>query len=71
MRKVGTFYLERLPNAISHDLVLVHNHIDHGLRTPIGLNGFRAWLSPNEEQYVRCACGRAARLGKHYRTKAR
>ncbi len=61
--RIGT-----IPKTVPAGLMLVHNHIQHDADTPAGLNGFRAWLSTPEPQYVACDCGWAADVpGGHYR----
>jgi hypothetical protein len=48
--------------------VLGHNHVKHNDRTPIGLNGFRAFSFRRRDlpHFVVCPCGWRPDLGKHY-----
>lgn len=58
------------PKEIPAGQILAHNHINHGKKTPIGRNGFRAWFQdePAENQEP-CDCGWADL--PHYRRKER
>jgi hypothetical protein len=58
-------YIDSVPKHVPPGTILVHNHIRHSARTPIGLNGFRAWLAYPSPRYVRCRCKWTAT--KHYR----
>jgi len=62
-------YVNGVPKSVPEGQVLVHNHVTHEPNTPIGLNGFRAWLQPmtDDPPLVQCDCGWGARAGVHYR----
>jgi len=62
-------YVSRIPKQVPADQVIVHNHVRWpGPGTPLGLNGFRAWLQLLEENPVEaCHCGWAPELPEHYR----
>ena len=60
-------YVSRLPDAVPAGKVLVHNHVRPQGR--LGMNGFRAWLSPAGTARLEvCDCGWAPKLGQHFRT---
>ena len=59
-----------MPQTVPEGQALVHNHVKHGPNTPIGVNGFRAWLQTvgdDDPPLVECDCGWGARAGVHYR----
>src|SRR4051794_2076385 len=60
-------YLDRIPQAVPADQILVHNHVRPARR--LGTNGFRAWLAPRDQaaHYTPCACDWAGELGQHFR----
>jgi hypothetical protein len=65
-------YISTLPAKVPRGWRLVHNHIAHKPRTPLGRNGFRAWLEPRgKTRRAICDCGWAAGLGKHLRVVLR
>ena len=47
-----------VPKSVGAGRVLCHNHVQHTVDMPCGLNGFRAWtdLKP-PPKFVKCACG--------------
>jgi hypothetical protein len=66
---------ERGLRAIAEDgcpagMLLVHNHIRHGVRTRSGWNGFRVWLAHPDPKYIECDCGWRPELGQHFRRAA-
>ena len=65
-------YVSRwIPRKIPEGMILCHNHIQHKVDTPPGLNGFRAWFAPANEKWlswgVGCPCGWSGM--KHYRSR--
>jgi hypothetical protein len=57
-----------IPRSVATGLVLVHNHVQHTVDTPCGLNGFRAWSqTPDEKHLVSCRCGWSGL--SHYRVR--
>jgi hypothetical protein len=49
-----------VPRNISEGRVLAHNHVQHGVETSAGVNGFRWWTwskSAVPKHFVRCKCG--------------
>jgi hypothetical protein len=69
-REIAYIHSTVLPRKIKPGLILVHNHARHGLKTKVGVNGFRAWwelankLSDTLEE---CDCGWSGLV--HYRVK--
>lgn len=63
--ETGMLYLKRLPKAIPEDHVLVHNTVLPA--SPLGRNGFRAWLQVISDKLELCPCKWANKLGTHYR----
>jgi hypothetical protein len=62
----GIEYLQRLPDFVPADKVLVHNQVRATGR--LGLRGFRVWLSsPDPAKLEVCPCGWAPELGQHFR----
>jgi hypothetical protein len=59
--------LRRVPRTIPEGLIVAHNHIRPA--KPIGLNGFRAWLTEPSDKYERCDCGWANGL-EHFRVNS-
>jgi hypothetical protein len=66
--------MERLPGEpMPEGLYLVHNHVKPV--SPLGINGFRAWIQLHKRDLVECRCNfgnvKNARLHRpHYRVKA-
>ena len=59
-------YLQKLPDSIPANKVLVHNSVRPTRR--LGARGFRAWLSPKDREGLKlCDCGWAPELGQHFR----
>ncbi len=55
VRYVGAL---RVPRSIAPGRVLMHNHAQHSLDTPCGVNGFRAWTDTEPPpEFVKCPCG--------------
>jgi hypothetical protein len=49
-----------VPKSVGPGRVLCHNHVQHKVDTPCGLNGFRAWTTETPpEHFVDCPCGYA------------
>jgi hypothetical protein len=64
----GMEYLQRLPDFVPADKVLVHNQVRATSR--LGLRGFRVWLSSSDPAKLEiCACGWAPELGQHFRVR--
>jgi hypothetical protein len=52
-----------LPLEIPAGRILAHNHVDHTIDMPSGVNGFRFWTWPiggQPEHFMRCPCGWSA-----------
>jgi hypothetical protein len=48
----------RVPKSIGRGRVLMHNHVQHTIDTPCGLNGFRAWTDTKPPpHFIACPCG--------------
>jgi hypothetical protein len=62
-------YLDRLPERVPEDQVLVHNRV--WPRIALNANGFRAWLQSPADYLEVCNCGWAPQLGEHFTTKIR
>ena len=58
-----------MEDRIEKGNVLVHNQVLHGVDTPLGLHGFRAWQQAPSKDLEKCTCGWAPQLGTHYRVK--
>jgi hypothetical protein len=57
-----TRYINMLtvPKSVGPGRVLCHNHVQHTVDMPCGLNGFRAWTCDAAEKpqgFVKCGCG--------------
>jgi hypothetical protein len=49
-----------VPQSIGAGRVLCHNHVEHTVDMPCGLNGFRAWTDTEVPKgFVKCPCGYA------------
>ena len=59
MTKHDMRYITRIPKNVRRGYVLCHNHIQHTVDTPIGVNGFRAWFNRAQppDDFVECPCG--------------
>jgi len=58
------------PKSIGADRVLAHNHVQHTVDMPHGMNGFRAWTWKKGEVpsgFVKCKCGYAGLPHLHLR----
>ena len=63
-------YLDKLPNKIPDDMLLVHNHVMPAYKQRIGTLGFTAWLTTLTQETPAlegCLCGWARKLGPHCR----
>jgi hypothetical protein len=47
----------RVLRSVSPGRVLAHNHVQHTIDMPNGLNGFRYWTWPKGKVPRRCKCG--------------
>jgi hypothetical protein len=57
-RQINTFHI---PKSVGAGRVLCHNHVQHTIDMPCGLNGFRAWTdSEPPPGFVKCPCGWSA-----------
>ena len=57
-RQINTFHI---PKSVGAGRVLCHNHVQHTIDMPCGLNGFRAWTdSELPPGFVKCPCGWSA-----------
>jgi hypothetical protein len=69
-RARGMEYLYEIPRARPNDgRVLVHNLPRARRNQPLGRDGLRIFLAEPSERWERCACGWAAHLPEHYRTR--
>src|ERR1700737_3042991 len=51
----------RVPQSIGEGRVLCHNHVQHTVDMPCGVNGFRAWTDTEPPlKFVKCPCGYAS-----------
>jgi hypothetical protein len=59
MSLVNKLYLYRFPRSVSPGRVLMHNHVQHTIDMPLGLNGFRPWTANavSNDQFKPCRCG--------------
>jgi hypothetical protein len=39
-----------VPHSVAEERVLAHNHIQHTIDMPCGVNGFRSWTWPKGKQ---------------------
>ena len=72
MRARGMEYIHKLPRGkadIPDGKVLVHNRVRHGASTPLGVNGFRAWVQFPADDLEPCPCPWPPRVSGHYRVK--
>jgi hypothetical protein len=60
-------YVSQVPKTVPPGSVLVHNGVRANPRTKPGDRGFRAWFAQPAPHHVRCDCGWALRLGRHFR----
>ena len=56
-----------LPRSVSPGRVLVHNHVQHTVDMPNGMNGFRGWTQKGTKGLVVCKCGWSGL--PHYRVR--
>lgn len=72
-KQTGVRYVTGIPRkALPEGVVLVHNHIKP--QKLIGMNGFRAWTQPLDNNVTLCRCdwaGADLRGLAHYRAKAK
>ncbi len=55
IRYVGSL---RVPRSMAPGRVLMHNHVQHSVDTPCGVNGFRAWTDTEPpSEFGKCPCG--------------
>jgi hypothetical protein len=53
----NTRYLLHIPRKLTPGRVLMHNHVQHTIDMPLGLNGFRAWTAlAAPASFERCRC---------------
>ena len=58
-----------VPRSVSPGRVLMHNHVQHTVDMPVGLNGFRAWTDASPPPtFEECKCGWSGL--PHYRAAA-
>jgi hypothetical protein len=67
-RKMKHYAYGYKPRTVPKGRVIVHNHTQHTIDMPVGVNGFRAWSQLKTEDVVPCKCGWAGL--PHYRIKS-
>jgi hypothetical protein len=49
---------DSVPKSVGAGRVLCHNHVQHKVDTPCGVNGFRGWTDTKPPpKFVKCPCG--------------
>lgn len=64
------YHGQGVPRTPREGRILVHNHVQHEVNTPVGERGFRAWWQlreATEPPLVLCDCGWAPDISEHYR----
>ena len=60
-------YLSRIPQSVPSGKIIAHNHARP--TSPLGTEGFRAWIAEPSLEYEECPCKWAPELGVHYRVR--
>ena len=58
MGKVSYVADYTVPKSVGAGRKLMHNHVEHTIDTPCGVNGFRSWTDTEVPVgFVKCPCG--------------